>query len=130
MGKVIDIGRAKSSKFTNAKKTKREIVKDFFLSNPELTNEVKLILAQITAKEEECLKTIHSRFCLVKMLPIDIMDVARYVPDKDNQPNYWEYWYKWNKDDQAFLMSRLVELKDGVPTLTIAFNRELAREGE
>lgn len=130
MGKLIHIGAAKSSKFTNAKKTKRAIVKDFSLDKPELSDAVKLILAQITAKEEDCLKTIHSRYCLVKMLPISIGDVSRFQPDKVKAPNYWEYWYKWDTPDQAFLMSRLVEFKDGLPTLIIAFNKELAREGE
>lgn len=85
---------------------------------------------QINAKEAECLRTIHSRFCILKSVPIFVADISRYQPDKRLRPNYWEYWYCWETVDQAFLMSREVYIQDGEIKLDITFNKDLVRQGE
>lgn len=100
----------------------------------EQTQEMKLaaekILFQITEQEEQCLKTIHSRYCLVKQVPIHLDDVSRYTAPVDGHPTYYEYWYKINTSAQAFLMSREIIIKNGEYILQVLFNRELARDGE
>jgi len=93
--------------------------------------EAQAIADQIQEREAECLRTIHSRYCILNGLPMAAAaDVQCYTPDKRLRPNYREYWYHFGMPDQYFLMARDLET-DGVNhNLNITFNRELAREGE
>lgn len=89
------------------------------------------LLAQINDKEEECLKTIHARFCIPRAIQISVGDISRYYPDKVNDPNYYEYWYKWQTPHQFFLMSRRLNISlDRGPILDIQYNKKLKRDGE
>lgn len=83
----------------------------------------------INAKEAECLSTIHSRFCILNSIPILVSDISRYQPDKTLKPNYWEYWYKWETKQEAFLMSRELSIQNGEIKLDITFSKSLIREG-
>lgn len=84
----------------------------------------------INAKEAECLHTIHSRFCILNGISINIKDISRYHPDKRLKPNYWEYWYRWETKEEAFLMSRELSIQSGEIKLDITFSKDLIREGE
>lgn len=89
------------------------------------------MLDDCAAKEAECLMTIHSRYCILKGIVINRMDVHRYQPDARLRPQYWEYWLNWNMPGEYFLMSRDVTSDEqGALSLSIAFNKELVREGE
>lgn len=97
----------------------------------KVNEQLQAMLKAIADQEAQCLLTIHSRYCLIKGFEINVADVSRYQPDKKLRPNYWEFWYKWNKPEQYFLMSRDVEVDASANAhLFIAFNKELAREGE
>lgn len=88
------------------------------------------IADEIAAKEADCLKTIHTRYCIIKWIPILLTDVSSSAP-LPNWPNYREYHYKHGTKDVYFLMSRNLEVDDKFnPKLTITFNKELIREGE
>lgn len=89
------------------------------------------IVQQIQAQEAECLRTIHTRYCILNGLPMAAAaDVQCYTPDKRLRPNYREYWFHFGMPDQYFLMGRDLE-SDGINhTLNITFNKELTREGE
>lgn len=92
--------------------------------------ECEKVLFQITEQEEQCLQTIHCRYCIIKGLPISIGDVNRLVVNMPGKPSYYEYWYKINTTEQAFLMSREIISVNGKHTLFVLFNRELARGDE
>lgn len=96
-----------------------------------LQNAAQQMIDNLAAKEAECLMTIHSRYCILKGIPIDRRAVTRYIPDERLRPQYWEYWLNWNKPGEYFLMSRDVTSNEkGELSLKIAFNKELVREGE
>lgn len=91
---------------------------------------IDAMMDDIAKQEAECLKTIHTRYCILKMLPISIADVQRYQPSKKQMPHYYEYWYKFGTKAQYMLMTRdLKQDAEGV-NLIILFNKELVREGE
>ena len=74
---------------------------------------VDSISQQINEKENECLRTIYARFCLLKVK----MMVATHVTRRSfkGRPNYWEYWYQSGTPDEYFLMSRELVVEDGEP---------------
>lgn len=84
----------------------------------------------IAAKEAECFRTIHARYCILNHIAINVSDVGRYQPDKRLRPNYWEYWLRWETKEQAFLMSREVYIENGEIKLDVTFRKDLIREGE
>jgi len=93
--------------------------------------ELANLLADVTAREEDCLKRIHARYCIPRALGIDVGDISRYVPGPEQKPNYWEYWFKWGTPQQFFLMSRNFYINDaGLPVLDIVFHKDLMREGD
>lgn len=84
----------------------------------------------INAKEEECLKTIHARYCIPRALQHKAEDLSRVYPDEQNK-NRYQYWFKHGKPEAFMLMEReLVYDPDAGPKLNIFFNPVLAREGE
>lgn len=96
--------------------------------------QVKAVIAKwindINAKEEECLKTIHARYCIPRALQHKAEDLSRVYPDEQNK-NRYQYWFKHGKPEAFMLMEReLVYDPEAGPKLNIFFNPVLAREGE
>lgn len=97
-------------------------------------DQVQAVIAKwindINAKEEECLKNIHARYCIPRALQHKAEDLSRVYPDEQNK-NRYQYWFKHGKPEAFMLMEReLVYDPEAGPKLNIFFNQVLAREGE
>lgn len=92
---------------------------------------IDILMDNVAKQEADSLKLIHTRYCILKMLPINIADVERYQPSKKQMPHYYEYWYKFGTKAAYMLMSRnLIPIEPNGVELDITFNKELVREGE
>lgn len=115
-------------------KAQKLLIIDYVEPTDEQKAAIKLaaekLADQIRDQEENCLKTIHTRYCIVKGLLIaGFEDISRLTPP-GFKPSYYEYWYMFGTPMQAFLMSREIIIKDGNYILQILFNKELARGDE
>lgn len=101
------------------------------IQGKELVNVIKVaddLSEQINKRENDCLNSIYTRFCLLKGLWVDFRHVKR--KSYPGRPNYWEYWYKIDTPKQYFLMSREFKLENNVPKLNITFSKELTKNNE
>ena len=82
---------------------------------------VEKIQAQILARENDCLRRIFSRFCLMNAIMADFSEVKR--EDFIDRPNYWQYYFIY-KGKSHFLMSRelIAVVKDGIPNFKLDIN--------
>lgn len=94
-----------------------------------IDSQIKKWIADINEREEQCLKTIHARYCIPRALHHNAADVSRYYP-VDGNKNLYQYWYKFGTPQAFMLMQRELVFEDNQPKLNIVFNADLAREGE
>jgi hypothetical protein len=85
------------------------------------------LFAEIKEAENEHLKKLYLRFCLLKGKMVDFEKLK--LVDFPGRPNYGEWWYRIGYKDAYLLMTRnlIAEVIEGTPNfkLEIIPNKEL-----
>jgi len=89
---------------------------------------VDSISEQIRKREADCLKSVFTRFCLIKFKTLDPSQVD--IKNYPVRPNFTNYYYKFGTHEQYWLMSTELIIEDNEPKLNVLFNAELVNNNE